>query len=166
MSIVPPPASTISSPSPLYEMCSALYSPQQDKEPTSIAWLTSSFWIQKCKLASPSVTNESREWPASSSEIKPAMMAAARIWLCCAPSQPFGWVRTNSVQDSRLLHRISPLAYVSLMYVWTHSWRYRRKSAKRSITVFSWGKGGIWRAICAVDGFLGLRWSLNLQCRI
>jgi len=167
ISMVPPPASTIRSPSPLCMKC-LQYFLQSNKieNQTSTASLTSPFWTQKCKLASPSVTKERRRWPTSSSEIKPAMTAATRIWLCCAPSQPFGWVRTNSVEVSRLRHRSSPLVCVSSMYVRAHWWRYRRKSAKSSITVFPRGKGGIWRATCAVDGFLGLRWSLNLHFKL
>lgn len=143
-------------------MFSTFFQPNRTRNPTSMALLTSPLWIQKCKLASPSVTKDRREWPTSSSSIKPALTAAARIWFCCAPSQPFGWVRTNSVQDSKLRHKMSPLACVSSMYVRTHWKRYRRKSAKSSITVFPRGKGGIWRATCAVAGFLGVRCSLNL----
>ena len=120
-------------------------------------------WTQKCRLASPSVTNERWEWPSSLSGINPARTAAVRIMLCWAPSHPFGWVRTNSVWSSKVSHIRTPLACVSCMKVRAHWWRYRRKSAKTSIADFPRGRSGILFVTWPLDWALGRRWSLNLN---
>ena len=120
------------------------------------------FWTQKCRLASPSVTNERREWPSSLSRINPAWTAAVRIMLCWGPSQPFGWVRTNSVRPSKVCHDSTLIKCVSSMKVRAHWWRYRRKSAKTSMADFPRGSGGILLVTYSLDWALGRRWSLNL----
>ena len=89
---------------------------KQDKiNSTLMASFVRPLWTQKCRLASPSVTNEIREWPSPLLGINPAWTAAARILHCWAPSQPFGWVRTNSVLSSKVCHNSTPLACVSSM---------------------------------------------------
>ena len=129
-----------------------------------MASLIRPLWTQKCRLASPSVTNERWERPSSLSGINPAWTAAVRIIFRWAPFQPFGWVRTNSVQSFKDCHNSTPLACVSSMNVRAHWWRYRRKSAKTSIADFPWGRGGILLATrtWSLDWVLGRRWGLNL----
>lgn len=103
----------------------------------------SPFWIAKCKLASPSVTKDSLSFPAGVSGMSPAKIAALRIWLCCFPSQPFGWDRTKSICPLTESQRSAPLACVSLMYIEAHSKRYIKKSENTSTTVLFNGRGGI-----------------------
>ena len=80
---------------------------------TFIAPAGSSLWTEKCRLASPSVTNERREWPLSLSGTSPASTAALCISLCCVLSQPFGCERTKTISDLTEFHKSGPLAWVS-----------------------------------------------------
>ena len=80
---------------------------------TFIAPAGSPFWTEKWRLASPSVTNERREWPFVLSGTRPASTAARRISLCCVPSHPFGCERTKSIWDLTEFHKSGPLAWVS-----------------------------------------------------
>ena len=64
---------------------------------TSMAGVVSPLWMQRCRLASPSVTKRIRACPASVSGTKPARIAAWRICACCEPSHPFECVRMKSI---------------------------------------------------------------------
>ena len=122
----------------------------------------SPFWTEKCRLASPSVTNERREWPLALSGISPANTAARRISLCCGPSHPFGCERTKSIWDLTEFHKLRPLAWVSWIYPEAHSKRYLRKSAKTSTTVLLSGSGGNSSPMQRPAPTFDLRCSLNL----
>ena len=74
------------------------------------------FSITKCKLASPSVTNDILECPDGLSGTKPAFMAAFRIWLCSFPSHPFGWDKTKWRSSLALAQRSRPLRWLPLIY--------------------------------------------------
>lgn len=85
------------------------------KRHTSIASAGRPFSIEKWRLASPSVTKETRERPRVLSGIRPAIIAACRIWLCWGPSHPLGWESTKWISSSREFHNVRPFACVSWM---------------------------------------------------
>ena len=122
----------------------------------------SPLWTEKCRLASPSVTNERREWPLALSGTSPASIAARRISLCCVPSHPFGCERTKSRWDLTEFHKSGPLAWVSWIKLDAHSKRYLRKSAITSTTVLLSGSGGMSLPTVRPAPTFDLRCSLNL----
>jgi hypothetical protein len=130
---------------------------------TFIAAARTPLWIAKCKLDSPSVTNEIRAWPPGVSGTSPARIAARRIWFCSFPSQPFGCESTKSMSSFTVSHRSCPFAWVSCTYDFEHWRRYWRKSAKTSTTVLFKGKGGICSAMFFPAPTLERRCSLNLK---
>lgn len=160
--MVPPPASTITAPSPFCSKfeCS-FYVHLKPKELTRNARVSTPLLTAKWRLASPSVTKETREWPPGVSGIRPAFTIARRIWLCSGPSQPLGWERTNWTFFSTESHKSGPFAWTSWIYALAHWNKYRRKSENTSTTVLFKGRGGIFSVMSSPN--LERRWNLNLE---
>ena len=109
-----------------------------------------------------------RECPSGVSGTSPPYTAALRIRACCAPSHPFGCVKTNRVSASTDCHNSDPpaCAWVSCMYVRVHWWMYLKKSPKTASTDLPGGNAGrspsSSRAPFGGLVSLGRRCSLNL----
>lgn len=114
--------------------------------------------MQKCKLASPSVTKCTRSW-LSTSDTRPAIMAARRICPCWETSQPLGCAKMKSMLCSTEFQWWPP-SVSRWMYDFVHSNRYRRKSEKTATGVLFPGRAGMSKSSCNESG---RRCSLNLR---
>ena len=79
--------------------------------------------MQACRLASPSDTKRILALPSFVSGIKPPETALLRIFACCAPSHPFGWLKTNWISRSTALQSAGPLAWVSIIKFRVHRYK-------------------------------------------
>lgn len=114
--------------------------------------------MQKCMLASPSVTKCSCAWPSTVSGIISARMAARLRLLCSGPNHPLGWLMTKSMGTPEP-NTCLPTGWVSDMKSFAHLTTYVKKSAYTSMAVFLTSMGGSDAPGRIEDG---RRWSLNL----
>ena len=126
---------------------------------TFIAPTGSPFWIENCRIASPSVTKDNLACPTVLSGIRRA--ATAALISCRWVSSPFGYERTKSISPFTDSQKVGPC--VSLMYSSAQENKYLRKSEKISTTDLLRGRGGMSLSTCLPAPCLLRRWSINLE---
>jgi len=160
MLMVPFPASTMTTPSPCLSSPLVVLSVyKMPRKHTFIAPTGSPFWIEKCRIASPSVTKDNLACPTVLSGIRRAATAALLI-SCCWMSSPFGCERTKSISSFKDSQKVDPC--VSLMYSSAQENKYLRKSEKTSTTDLLRGRGGMSLPTCLPAPCLLRRWRINL----
>ena len=120
------------------------------------------FVTQKLKVASPSVTKETRE-SASSSVKTEAWTTDFRKNSCSRPSHPLGCESMRSILHPRLSHNIFPMGSLSWMKVFAESNRYRMKSAKMSWIDLPLGKSGVTHFFATAGNSPGESFNFHLR---